>query len=136
MSNKPIHASCHGQDDLIHHLAWAAVAVTWLVVINDPLTMVANQELNSMPPGSTTPIYQPSGQPALNTAGNPTGSVVRTASVRGDPWLATATDVKRLAPHGHRGLTLEGTIESVNQAQPVPLTEAEIQDLAALLKSL
>jgi hypothetical protein len=136
MTSKPIHASSNGQDGLIHHLAWAAVAVTWLVVINDPLTMVANQELNSMQPGSTTPIYQPSEQPALNTAGNPTGSVLRAASVRGDPWLATATDVKLLAPHGHRCLTLEGTIEYISHAQPVPLTEAEMQDLAALLKSL
>lgn len=136
MSSKPIHASSHGQDGLIHHLAWAAVAVTWLVVIDDPITMVTSQEANPPQSNLSARTYQPSQQPAPGTSGNFAGFGVRPASFHGDPWRAADTAVKRQEPHDDRCLTLEGTIEYVSGAQQIPLTEAEMRDLAALLKSL
>ena len=127
-----MHVPSHVDTCLIHHLCWAAVAVAWLMTVRDPLILVPEQESNHLNHVMTANSDSKSEQEESNMIDEFTKSVIPVRSYHGCLEHATRTQVNTFNSSEHR-LSIEETLEFINQMERVPLSAADKQDLTEIL---
>ena len=133
INNVPVHASSHAEACLIHHLSWAAVAVAWVMAVGDPLTKPPDGGFSPQDPFMATGGDVLSEQRVPNAVGDFFGSAVLATSFHRGTTMAAKTEGNALESHCGCRLTLEETLETIEQMEQVPLSASEKQDLAEIL---